>query len=215
MGLSVQQAREAVVRSAQRMIADGLVVGTSGNISIRAGDLIAVTPSGVDYSGLEPQDIAVVTLGGALVSGQLAPTSELPMHLACYSDFGAGAVVHTHSVAATALSLVRTVLPVVHYQMAMFGGQVRVAPYQTFGTTELASSMTQALVGRSACILAHHGTVAYADTIEKAYDKVRQLEWLCDVWLRASSVGVPAELPPAELDVVIARFATYGQPERT
>src|SRR4051812_25265246 len=99
MEAEIQQAREAVVEFAQRMVADGLVVGTSGNISARVGDLIVVTPSGVSYTGLQPADIPVVTLDGVVVDGDLAPTSELPMHLACYADLGAKAVVHTHSVA--------------------------------------------------------------------------------------------------------------------
>ena len=213
MEAEIQQAREVVVEFAQRMVGDGLVVGTSGNISARVGDLIVVTPSGVSYTGLQPADIPVVSLDGVVVDGDLAPTSELPMHLACYADLDAKAVVHTHSVAATALSLVRSTVPLVHYQMAMFGGQVRVAPYQTFGTPELAESMTEALHERSACILEHHGTIAFADSVEKAYDKVRQLEWLCDVWLRASTVATPAELSAEELSIVIGKFATYGQPK--
>lgn len=208
---AVENARNDVVEYARRMVAEGLVVGTSGNVSVRVGDLVAATPSGLDYSRMTPEDVPVVDLDGNLVMGSLAPTSELPMHLTCYRDFGAGAVVHTHSAAATALSLVRKEVPLVHYQMAMFGGQVRVSPYATFGTDELAINMSAALQGRSACILEHHGTVAFADSLGKAYDKVSQLEWLCDVWLRAQTAGQPAEISQEELAVCIEKFSTYGQ----
>ncbi|MCV7227889.1 class II aldolase/adducin family protein [Mycolicibacterium komossense] len=213
-GAALDEAREEVVRVAKRMTTDRLVVGTSGNVSIRVGDLVCATPSGVDYATMTAEDIPVVRLDGTVVTGDLTPTTELPMHLRCYRDFDAAAVVHTHSVAATALSLLRDAVPLVHYQTAMFGGQVRVAPYCTYGTGELADAMATALEGRSACILANHGTIAFSNSLSHAYDKVSQLEWLCDVWLRASSVGVPKEITPDQLAVVVEKFGTYGQPKR-
>jgi L-fuculose-phosphate aldolase len=210
---NLDSARAEVVQYAQRLTSDGLVVGTSGNISLRVDDLIAVTPSGVDYATMTPEDIPVVRLDGTVVAGSLKPTSELPMHLRCYADSDAVAVVHTHSAAATALSLLRDEVPLVHYQLAMFGGQVRVAPYCTYGTPELADAMAAALRGRSATILANHGTIAYSHSLGHAFDKVSQLEWLCDVWLRAAAVGSPREISPAELDRVVEKFGTYGQPK--
>jgi L-fuculose-phosphate aldolase len=210
---NLDSARAEVVQYAQRLTSDGLVVGTSGNISLRVDDLIAVTPSGVDYATMTPEDIPVVRLDGTVVAGSLKPTSELPMHLRCYADSDAAAVVHTHSAAATALSLLRDEVPLVHYQLAMFGGQVRVAPYCTYGTPELADAMAAALRGRSATILANHGTIAYSHSLGHAFDKVSQLEWLCDVWLRAAAVGSPREISPAELDRVVEKFGTYGQPK--
>jgi L-fuculose-phosphate aldolase len=209
---NLDSARAEVVQYAQRLTSDGLVVGTSGNISLRVDDLIAVTPSGVDYATMTPEDIPVVRLDGTVVAGSLKPTSELPMHLRCYADSDAAAVVHTHSAAATALSLLRDEVPLVHYQLAMFGGQVRVAPYCTYGTPELADAMAAGLRGRSATILANHGTIAYSHSLGHAFDKVSQLEWLCDVWLRAAAVGSPREISPAELDRVVEKFGTYGQP---
>jgi L-fuculose-phosphate aldolase len=210
---NLDSARAEVVQYAQRLTSDGLVVGTSGNISLRVDDLIAVTPSGVDYATMTPEDIPVVRLDGTVVAGSLKPTSELPMHLRCYADSDAVAVVHTHSAAATALSLLRDEVPLVHYQLAMFGGQVRVAPYCTYGTPELADAMAAALRGRSATILANHGTIAYSHSLGHAFDKVSQLEWLCDVWLRAAAVGSPREISAAELDRVVEKFGTYGQPK--
>lgn len=211
---NLDSARAEVVQYANRMTSDGLVVGTSGNISVRVDDLIAVTPSGVDYATMRPEDVPVVRLDGTVVDGALKPTSELPMHLRCYQDFDATAVVHTHSAAATALSLLRETVPLVHYQLAMFGGQVRVAPYRTYGTAELADAMAAALQDRSATILANHGTIAFSSSLGHAFDKVSQLEWLCDVWLRAAAVGSPREISPEELDRVVAKFGTYGQPTK-
>ena len=209
---NLDSARAEVVKYANRLTSDRLVVGTSGNISVRVDDLIAVTPSGVDYATMKPQDVPVVRLDGTVVDGTLKPTSELPMHLRCYRDFDASAVVHTHSAAATALSLLKDAVPLVHYQLAMFGGQVRVAPYCTYGTPELADAMAAALSDRSACILANHGTIAFSNSLGHAFDKVSQLEWLCDVWLRASAVGTPREISPEELELVVAKFGSYGQP---
>ena len=213
--LLLADARADVIRTARRMVADGLVVGTSGNVSCRVGDLVAVTPTGTDYDTMGPADVAVVDLDGRLVDGALRPTSELPLHLAAYRDHGAGAVVHTHSTAATALSLLRTEVPLVHYQVAMFGGPVLVAPYATFGTEELRDNASAALRGRTAVVLANHGTLTTGPDLRGAYDRARQLEWVCDVWLRAAAVGEPAVPPLAEVEHVVQRFAGYGQPRPT
>jgi L-fuculose-phosphate aldolase len=210
-GLLLEQERAAVVALAQRMVRDGLVVGTSGNVSQRCGDLVVATPSGTDYDTLRPQDVVVVDLEGTVVDGDLRPTVELPLHLVCYTDHGAQAVVHTHSTAATALSLLRDDVPAVHYQLAMFGGSVSVAPYATYGTTQLRDNVSRALAGRSGCVLKHHGTICTGASLGAAYDRARQLEWLCDVWMRASAVGTPALLPPEEVERVVERFGSYGQ----
>jgi L-fuculose-phosphate aldolase len=210
--LLLEAERTAIVDYAQRMVRDRLVVGTSGNLSLRRDDLIAVTPSGTDYDTMQPQDVAVVSMDGTLVDGNLKPTTELPFHLACHNRHGATAVVHTHSTAATALSLLRDDVPFVHYQIAMFGGSVLVAPYATYGTDELVAHINTALEGRTGCILKHHGTLCTGDSLAKAYDRARQLEWLCDVWLRASAVGTPDLLDSDEISTVVQRFGTYGQP---
>ena len=209
--LLLEGTRSAVVALAQKMVRDRLVVGTSGNISCRDGDLVAVTPSGTDYDTMRPEDVVVVDLEGDVVDGDLSPTVELPLHMTCYQRHGARAVVHTHSAAATALSLLRDSVPPVHYQIAMFGGSVAVAPYATYGTTELMESVSAALEGRTGAVMKHHGTITIGETLQKAYDRARQLEWLCEVWLRASAAGSPASLPQDEIDRVVAAFATYGQ----
>jgi len=211
MSLLLETEREAVVRTACRMLNDKLIVGTSGNVSLRGGDLVAITPSGMHYQMMEPVDVTVVDLAGNVVHGDLKPSVELPLHLAGYNSLDAKAVIHTHSTAAVALSLLQDEIPRVHYQLAMFGGSVRVAPYATYGTDELVENVIAAMADRTGCIMKHHGTVCLGENLEQAYDRAQQLEWLCDVWLRARAVGEPALLAEEELKTVTAKFARYGQ----
>ncbi|WP_422785705.1 class II aldolase/adducin family protein [Pseudonocardia spirodelae] len=189
------------------MVRDGLVVGTSGNLSLRTGELVALTPSGVDYETMTAEDVVLVDDSGAVVAGTRAPTSELALHLAAHRRPGTVAVVHTHSPAAVALSLLTDHVPPVHYQIAMFGGAVRVADYAPFGSDELVANTMAALGDASAVVLGHHGTLVLADTLGAAYDGARQLEWLCDVWLRARPVGEPRLLSAEEISEALRRFA--------
>lgn len=207
---------ESLVTTARRTVADALVVGTSGNVSARVGDTVLVTPSGVPYDRLTPHDITGVDLDGRQVLGTLVPTSELPMHLAVYRTTDARAVVHTHAVHATAVSTLVTELPAIHYMTAALGGPVRVAPYATYGTDELAANMLRALDGRSGCLLQNHGTITYGATLDQAYDRTAQLEWMCRLWLTASSVpgATPSLLSTRQLAEVSERLRGYGQPPR-
>jgi L-fuculose-phosphate aldolase len=182
-------------------------------------DLVAVTPSGVDYAELAAGDVGVHRLDGTPVEAPLAPTSELPLHLAVYGAYaaagaaaGAASVVHTHSVAATAVSTLADELPAIHYYVAMFGGTVRVAPYAAYGTAELARNAVRALRGRTACLLGSHGAVTIGQDLKTAYDRSVYLEWVCDVYLRACAAGTPRLLSPGEIEAVAARLAGYGQP---
>ncbi|MEV5319020.1 class II aldolase/adducin family protein [Streptomyces sp. NPDC052687] len=214
-GTGEEEARawDALVATARRTVADGLVVGTSGNVSVRTGDIVLVTPSGVPYDRLTPADLTAVDLDGRQVRGTLAPTSELPMHLAVYRHTDARAVVHTHAVHATAVSTLVPELPLIHYMAAALGGPIRVAPYATYGTEELAGNMLRALDGRSGCLLQNHGTITYGATLDQAYDRTAQLEWMCRLWLTASSVPglTPTLLSESRLDEVTERLRGYGQ----
>lgn len=203
--------RQAITRTCRHLEETGLVVGTAGNVSVRAGDLVAVTPSGVAYADLTPGDVGVHRLDATPVDAPLKPTSELPLHLAVYARTRVNAVVHTHSPAATAVSTLTDEVPSIHYYVAMFGGPVRVAPYATYGTDELARNVVDALGGRSACLMGSHGAVTTGPDVKTALERAVYLEWLCDVYLRATSAGAPRILPPEEIDRVVARLATYGQ----
>ena len=211
---AIGRAWGGVVETARRTAADGLVVGTSGNVSARVGDIVLVTPSGVPYDRLGPRDAVGVDIEGRQVLGDLVPTSELPLHLAVYRETDAAAVVHTHAVHATAVSTLVTELPLVHYAAAMLGGPVRTAAYARYGTREFADAMLAALRDRTACLLRNHGTVAYGATLDEAYDRTAQLEWMCRLWLTASSVPGhrPSLLTPAQLRDVQDALEGYGQP---
>jgi len=216
----LEREREEIVRACRKLSAAGLVVGTAGNVSVLSGDLVAVTPSGVGYAELAAGDVGVHRLDGTPVEARLAPTSELPLHLAVYGAYagagagagaGVAAIVHTHSVAATAVSTLADQVPAIHYYVAMFGGAVRVAPYATYGTDELASNAVHALRGRTACLLGSHGAVTTGPDLTTAYDRAVYLEWVCDVYLRAAAAGTPRLLPPGEIEAVAAKLASYGQ----
>ncbi|MFF3348061.1 class II aldolase/adducin family protein [Streptomyces sp. NPDC002779] len=214
-GVGPEEARawQELVATARRTVSDGLVVGTSGNVSVRVGDTVLVTPTGVPYDRLTPEDVTGVDLSGRRVLGKLRPTSELPMHLAVYGATGARAIVHTHAVHATAVSTLVQEVPAIHYITADLGGPVRVAPYATYGTEELAENMLRALTDRTACLLQNHGTLAYGATLTQAYDRTAQLEWMCRVWLTASSIpGLsPSLLSAEQLTEVRERLRGYGQ----
>lgn len=209
----LEDEREQVCHWAQRTAADGLVVGRSGNLSVRSGDLVAVTPTGVDHDRLRPEDVPVVRLDGRPVEGGLVPTSELPMHLAVYAaDEMRTAVVHTHAVHATAVSLLVDEVPPVHYVLGTLGDSVRVAPYATYGTEELAGHVVTALANRYGCLLRNHGTITTGSNLVEAYERTVQLEWACRVWLLARTVGEPTLMSAAQMHEVTRKLATYGQP---
>ncbi|HEX9034024.1 MAG TPA: class II aldolase/adducin family protein [Streptosporangiaceae bacterium] len=206
----LRAAREQLVSYSARLLDDGLAVGSAGNLSVRCGDLVAITPSGIPYHELRAGDIAVVALDGSEVDAPQVPSSETPMHLAIYAATGAGAVVHTHSAEVIALSAVRDELPAIHYAITGLGGPVRVAPYVRFGSEGLASAAAAALAGRRAAILRNHGAICYGRTMAQAYDNALLLEWLARVYRLARCYGEPRILSDAELDEVRAESARRG-----
>ena len=212
----LQTAREQLVKYCGRMVADGLAVGAAGNMSVRAGDLVAITPSGVNYAELVPADICITTLTGEEVDAPESPSSELPMHLAVYAATSAAAVVHTHSAEVIAVSVTSAELPAVHYAINGLGGPVRVAAYTRFGSAGLAEAAVAALDGRRAAILQNHGAICYGRTLPEAYDRAVLLEWLARVYRLARAHGAPRILSQAELDEVAAesRRRNYGERRR-
>jgi L-fuculose-phosphate aldolase len=205
--------REELVAFARRMDGDGLAPGTSGNLSVRRGDVVAITPSGVPYERMGPADICLVRVADGTPLPGLRPSTETPMHLAVYQATGAAAIVHTHSPFVVALSTVLDELPAVHYAMATLGGIVRVAPYVRFGTPDLASNAVAALDGRSAVILRNHGALTCGPDLARAYDRAITLEWLARVYWYAQLAGSPRTLSEAELDEVseATRAIRYGE----
>ena len=206
--------RAAVVEYCLKMQADDLTVGTSGNLSVRSGDLIAISPSGVNYDELTPEAVCVVDLHGTVVEADLEPSSEVPMHTAVYRSTDAGAVVHSHPLYCTALSVTRDEVPPVHYMIMLLGGPVRVAPYARYGSPELAQGSVDAMVDRTGVLLRNHGATTYGDTLAKAYTRSLYLEWVCRLYHQASQLGEPALLSTEQLDDVAKALGTYGQPQQ-
>jgi L-fuculose-phosphate aldolase len=206
------QERAAVADACRRLGAEGLLIGTAGNVSVRVEDRVAITATGAVLARLTQEQVTVVDLDGKIVAGTLEPTSELDLHLGIYRHYGTGAVVHTHAPMATALSCVLDELPCVHYQLLNLGGTVRVAPYATFGTPELAESVLGALEGRSAALMANHGAVTHATTLDKAVEHAQLLEWACGVYQHAAALGPVRTLDEhQQLAVVEAAIArNYG-----
>lgn len=208
-------ARASVVELCRGLVERGLVVGTAGNVSVRTGDVIAVSPSGVEYGSLTAQMVGIHALDGTPVDAPLAPTSELALHSLVHTRAGATdgeVVLHTHAPASTALSTVVDEVPLTHYYAAFFGGAIRVAPYATFGTAALAEHVRAALAGRTAALMANHGAVLVAPGVAGALDRACYLEYVCDVALRALSTGRPLRtLDAAEIDRVRDALVDYGQ----
>lgn len=207
MTMSTSAARQQVAEAGRRLVADGLVEGTAGNVSVRAGDLVAISPSSVPYEQIGPDDVCVLHRDGTPVAGfdTYPPSSESPLHLAVYAHTDAGAIVHHHGRHSTAVSTVVTELPPLHYYAIRLGGPTRVAPYATYGTPELAASVAGALEDRTAALMSNHGAIAYGRTLEEAYDRAQLLEWLCSVHIAAHSLGTPRVLSTRQLDDVAQR----------
>ena len=210
----LRAARAQLVGYSARLLDDGLAVGSAGNISVRVGDVVAITPSGVSYAEMRADDVCLVALDGAeLAEHTETPSSETPMHLAIYAATKAAAVVHTHSPEVIALSAAREELPAIHYAITGLGGPVRVAPYVRFGSAGLAAAAVTALDGRSAAILRNHGAVTHGRDLAQAYDRALLLEWLARTYRLALCYGEPAILSAADLDEVTAeaRRRRYGE----
>jgi L-fuculose-phosphate aldolase len=216
--------REALAAAGRRLAARGLVIGTSGNLSARAGDLVAVTPTGGVISELTAEQMTVIRLDdGSVADGDLAPTSEVPMHLAVYRATAAAAIAHTHATASTALGLVCDEIPIVHYTMLSLGGTVRVAPYACYGTDELAAHVVKALEYKQAALMRNHGSIALGSSVAKAVDNLELAEWAAVLYTKAVAFGAALHGPgapaaePRQLtvkdqeDVINAALATgYG-----
>ena len=202
--------RARVVAAGRRLAAGGLVIGTSGNLSVRVGDHLVVTGSGTDLGELTPAALTVVDLAGTVLEGARTPTSELPLHLAIYRETGASAVAHAHAPSSIAVGCTHDVLPPVHYATVPLGGVVRVAEYATFGTPELAGNVLAALEGRVAALMRNHGSVAYGTSVAEACERLETVEWLAETYRRAVALGSPRLLTDDELAAAAAQFTRLG-----
>jgi L-fuculose-phosphate aldolase len=212
--------RESVVATALAMNAAGINSGKSGNVSARwtdAGfDGFLITPSGVSYQLTAPGQIVAMSQDGE-ARGTLLPSSEWRFHRDIYlARPDVQAVVHTHAPFATSLACMHRDIPAFHYMVAVAGGKdLRCAPYATFGTQELSDHAVAALAGRRACLLANHGMIAVGASLEQALALAIEVETLAEMYWRVLQLGEPVLLSDTEMDTVLEKFRTYGQPQST
>jgi L-fuculose-phosphate aldolase len=203
------ETRAALAAGARAIAETGMVPGSAGNLSIRRDDRVLMTPRGAKLGEIDPATLVDVALDDGTVaadhSAPSAPSSESALHRSIYAACEATAIVHTHSHFGTVLGTLVDELPAIHYVVAQFGGPVRVARYETFGTEELAASVTEALTDRSAALMANHGAVVTGQSIEQAVDKAINLEWLASVYYHAMVAGSPKLLTEADLAAVVER----------
>ncbi len=215
-----EELREEVARVARQLIASGLVTGTSGNVSARTPDgEVLITPSGLAYEEMRPEDVVLVDVDTNVLEGELIPSTETPMHTGIYKARpNVGAVVHTHSRFATTLACLGWEIPPVHYMLTTLSGDGRIpiAPYNLYGTEDLAGGAADALGGsRDACLLQNHGTITVADTAEKAFARTVTLEEMAEVYYRTRLAGEPILLGEEQVAEVAGKISGYGQPKRS
>lgn len=210
----LEKERIDIVTYCNKLISSGLTKGTGGNISVfdRKRKLMAISPSGIEYDQLSPEDIVVLDLDGKIVDGNRKPSSELEMHVIFYRKRDdLDAIVHTHSTFAKTLSALRWTLPAVSYLVAYAGKDVRCADYASFGTLELAENAFRAMEDRKAVLLANHGLLAGAKDLKNAFNVAEEIEFCAEVYYRAKSIGEPVILDDAEMAHMDEKFKSYGQ----
>lgn len=207
--------RSEMVRITKRLDEQGLNRGTSGNLSARFGEGMLITPSGMGAEVLTEDDIVFVHMDGTS-RGRWQPSSEWLFHRDIFVQREeVGAVVHTHSVAATALACLRKAIPPFHYMIALMGGEnIRCAKYATFGTQQLSDHALLALRGRKACLLSNHGMIAAGRDLAEAFRITVEVETLSEMYLLALQAGEPVLLTAEEFKAAQSRFASYGKPAR-
>ncbi|HTO31616.1 MAG TPA: class II aldolase/adducin family protein [Pararhizobium sp.] len=210
--------RQGIIDQCRAMNASGLNQGTSGNISVRHGDHMLITPSAIPYDEMTPEMIVSMPIDGDASSweGPKKPSVEWRFHrdiLRARPEIGA--VVHTHSTFATILAIARKPIPACHYMIAAFGGHdVRVCDYARYGSKELSDNVITALEGRSACLMANHGMVATGPGLDKAMWAAVELETIAKQYYHSLLIGGPVILPEAEIAGVLKGFASYGLQEK-
>jgi L-fuculose-phosphate aldolase len=206
--------RQAIIQACRELVTGGLVRGTSGNVSLRdtATAFIAITPSGTSYLTMTPEEVAVVNIAGDMIDGTLRPTTEVDLHLGIYrARPDVNAVVHTHSPFATTLAALREPVPAVHYILAKAATTVQVAPYQRYGTPELAAACVSTLGADQGVLLSNHGVVAVGKEMASAMAAAEAIEFTAEIAWRARVIGTPVVLDETEMAGVASAFSTYGR----
>ncbi len=210
--MSEQELRAAIIDTARRMNALGINQGTSGNVSARFDDRVLITPTSVAYDALEPGDLPWSAITGPEWHGPRAPSSEWRLHYEIFRAFPeARAVIHTHAIFATVLSMARREIPPCHYMAGIFGGApIRCARYATFGTQEFADTAIEALQDRNACLLANHGMVVWGESLPHALWRAVELETLAKQYYHTLLIGGPVLLSDSEMAETARKLHGYG-----
>jgi len=193
----------------------GLNHGATGNCSCRDEETFLITPSGVEIEDLSAEKMVRMDFKGNVIDSKLNlnPSSEWRFHQDIFSHRKEiSAVIHTHSIYASTVSLFNKELPPFHYMIAVAGGDsVRCAPYAMFGTQKLSDNIINALAGRKACLIANHGLVTIGESLEEALQISEEIEHLCHLYIEAKKIGDPNLLTQKEMTEVIERFQTYSR----
>lgn len=210
----MEKERFQLIEFGKKLVQAGLTKGTGGNLSVfdRQSGYVAITPSGIDFFEIKPEDIVILDLEGNKIEGEKVPSSEWEMHLIPYrTRTDIDAVIHAHTMYATILGCLHWDLPATHYMIAVAGPTVRCAKYATYGTHELAVNAAEAMQDRNAVILANHGILAGAKDLLNAFNIVEEIEYCSEIYCKAKSIGEPVILPSEEMELMAKKFKTYGQ----
>ena len=204
--------KEQVVRYGKKLIDRRLTTGSGGNISVynREKNLVAISPSGLDYYETTPEDIVILDIDGNLVEGKHRPSSEAGMHLAFYKNRAdVSGIVHTHPKFATAIACMGWELPAVHYLIGMAGHRVKCTGYATYGSDELAKKALETIGDSNAVLLANHGLIALGEDVDRAFSTAEHLEFVSEVYYLTKTLGTPNILSDEDMDEVMKKFGTY------
>lgn len=210
----MKDARYEIIEYGKKLINTNLTKGTGGNLSVydRKNNTMAITPSGIDFFEIEPEDIVIMDLEGNVIEGEREPSSEWFMHAIFYKNReDIDAVIHGHTMYATVLACLRWELPATHYMIAVAGPTVRCAEYATYGSRQLAYNALEAMKDRKATFLANHGIIAGSNDLLNAFNVVEEIEYCSEVYYRAKSIGEPVILDSDEMVIMHEKFKTYGQ----
>ena len=208
----MMQEKEQVVRYGKKLIDRRLTTGSGGNISVcnREKNLVAISPSGLDYYETTPEDIVILDMDGNLVEGKHRPSSESGMHLAFYKNRAdVSGIVHTHSKFATAIACMGWELPAVHYLIGMAGHRVKCTGYATYGSDELAKKALETIGDSNAVLLANHGLIALGEDVDRAFSTAEHLEFVSEVYYLTKTLGTPNILSDEDMDEVMKKFGTF------
>ena len=210
----MSKSKTEVIKYSKKLNIVNLSALRSGNISVRVKEKgvegFYITPSGMKYSTLKIKDIVFVSLKGVFDKKKRKPSSEWRFQDIYVNKKEAKAIVHAHSTCATAVSSHQKSIPAFHYMVAVAGGEdLKCTKYATFGTKQLSKNIIKALKNRTACLIANHGQVAFADNLEKAFELAQEIENICHQYINALRIGIPKILSKKEMKIVLGKFKNY------